>query len=91
MFVPQRNEPDLDDVPADVLESVAVHPVGDVLDIISAALEPLVARVGGCLTLTEPHRRATDLPCLYHPGPQNYIGRHCSSRGFDALCARGET
>ena len=38
-----RNEPDLDDVPADVLESVAVHPVGDVLDIISAALEEPVA------------------------------------------------
>jgi ATP-dependent Lon protease len=44
VFVPQRNEPDLDDVPDDVLESVAVHPVGDVLDIISAALEPLVAQ-----------------------------------------------
>jgi ATP-dependent Lon protease len=40
VYVPQRNEPDLDDVPADVLANVTVHPVGDVLDIVSAALEP---------------------------------------------------
>ena len=42
VFVPLRNEPDLDDdVPADVLETVTVHPVADVLDVVAGALEPL--------------------------------------------------
>ncbi|WP_243058974.1 endopeptidase La [Nocardioides sp. SR21] len=40
VFVPLRNEPDLDDVPADVLESVRVHVVGDVLDVLRGALAP---------------------------------------------------
>jgi ATP-dependent Lon protease len=40
VFLPQRNEPDLDDVPADVLEDVTVHLAGDVLDILASALEP---------------------------------------------------
>lgn len=40
VFVPQRNEPDLDDVPADVLEAVTVHVVGDVLDVVRGALAP---------------------------------------------------
>ena len=34
-----RNEADLDDVPADVLEAVTVHLVGDVLDVVAGALE----------------------------------------------------
>ncbi len=38
VFVPQRNEPDLDDVPADVLEAVTVHVVSDVLDVVRGAL-----------------------------------------------------
>jgi ATP-dependent Lon protease len=38
VFLPQRNEPDLDDVPADVREAVTVHLVGDVLDVVSKAL-----------------------------------------------------
>jgi ATP-dependent Lon protease len=38
VFLPQRNEPDLDDVPADVRDAVTVHLVGDVLDVISGAL-----------------------------------------------------
>jgi ATP-dependent Lon protease len=40
IFVPQRNEPDLDDVPADVLEALTVHVVGDVMDVVRGALEP---------------------------------------------------
>jgi ATP-dependent Lon protease len=40
VFLPQRNEADLDDVPADVLEHVQVHLVGDVLEIVASALEP---------------------------------------------------
>ncbi|MCW2857777.1 MAG: ATP-dependent protease La [Marmoricola sp.] len=38
VFVPLRNEPDLDDVPADVLEALTVHVVGDVLDVVRGAL-----------------------------------------------------
>jgi ATP-dependent Lon protease len=40
VFIPQRNEPDLDDVPADVLEALEVKPMTDVADIILQALEP---------------------------------------------------
>ena len=40
VFIPQRNEPDLDDVGADVLESVEVKPMTDVADIVALALEP---------------------------------------------------
>ncbi len=40
VFVPARNEPDLDDVPADVLEAVTVHLVSDVREILAVALEP---------------------------------------------------
>jgi len=41
VFLPQRNEADLDDVPADVRKDVNVHVVGDVLDIVASALEPV--------------------------------------------------
>ncbi|MDV7133476.1 endopeptidase La [Williamsia muralis] len=40
VFIPQRNEPDLDDVPAEVLEALTVLPMTDVADIIAQALEP---------------------------------------------------
>ena len=40
VFVPLRNEPDLDDVPAEVLEALTVHIVGDVLDVVRGALTP---------------------------------------------------
>jgi ATP-dependent Lon protease len=39
VFVPQRNEPDLDDVPAEVLQTLQVHLVGDVAEILATALE----------------------------------------------------
>src|SRR6476659_721664 len=38
VFLPQRNEADLDDVPDDVRGAVAVHLVGDVLDVVTGAL-----------------------------------------------------
>jgi ATP-dependent Lon protease len=38
VFLPARNEPDLDDVPADVLAALDVRLVGDVADIVSAAI-----------------------------------------------------
>jgi ATP-dependent Lon protease len=40
VFIPQRNEPDLDDVPVEVLESLEVKPMTDVADIVAQALEP---------------------------------------------------
>ncbi|WP_051705982.1 endopeptidase La [Nocardioides aequoreus] len=40
VFIPQRNEPDLDDVPAEVLEALDVRPVADVAEILALALEP---------------------------------------------------
>jgi ATP-dependent Lon protease len=42
VFIPQRNEPDLDDVPAEVLEALDVRPVGDVAEILAYALESSV-------------------------------------------------
>ena len=39
VFIPQRNEPDLDDVPAEVLEALDVKPMTDVADIVAQALE----------------------------------------------------
>ncbi len=40
VFIPVRNEPDLDDVPADVLESLEVKPMTDVAEIVAQALAP---------------------------------------------------
>ncbi|KKW64814.1 endopeptidase La [Mycolicibacterium elephantis] len=40
VFIPQRNEADLDDVPADVLESLEVKPMTDVAEIVAQALVP---------------------------------------------------
>ena len=39
VFLPQRNEPDLDDVPAEVLALLDVRLVADVADIVREALE----------------------------------------------------
>ncbi|MDX1872393.1 endopeptidase La [Mycolicibacterium sp. 120266] len=41
VFIPQRNEPDLDDVPAEVLEALEVKPMVDVAEIVAQALEPV--------------------------------------------------
>ncbi|HET6483498.1 MAG TPA: endopeptidase La, partial [Actinoplanes sp.] len=43
VFLPQRNAPDLDDVPADVLAALTVHTVSDVREILRTALEPVSA------------------------------------------------
>jgi len=47
VFLPQRNEPDLDDVPAEVLDAVTVHLVSDVREILGTALEVAVAPQAG--------------------------------------------
>ncbi|ORB29848.1 endopeptidase La [Mycolicibacterium parafortuitum] len=45
VFIPQRNEADLDDVPADVLEALDVRPMTDVAEIVAQALAPADAAV----------------------------------------------
>ena len=40
VFIPQRNEPDLDDVPDEVLGALTVKPMTDVAEIVAQALEP---------------------------------------------------
>jgi ATP-dependent Lon protease len=44
IFIPARNEPDLDDVPAEVLAQLTVHPVADVAELVAAALEPVLGQ-----------------------------------------------
>ena len=43
VLIPQRNEPDLDEVPAEVLAKLDVHPVSDVREVLELALEPAAA------------------------------------------------
>ena len=43
VFVPERNRPDLDDVPAELLAELDVRPVGRVTEILAEALEPAAA------------------------------------------------
>jgi ATP-dependent Lon protease len=43
VFIPSRNEPDLDDVPAEVLDALDVKPMTDVAEIVAQALEPVAA------------------------------------------------
>jgi ATP-dependent Lon protease len=40
VLLPKRNGPDLDDVPAEVLDKLTVHLVGDVREVLDLALEP---------------------------------------------------
>ena len=40
VFLPKRNEPDLDEVPADVLEAIEVVLTTDVADLVLRAIEP---------------------------------------------------
>ncbi|MFE6863448.1 endopeptidase La [Nocardia sp. NPDC057668] len=42
VFIPARNEPDLDDVPAEVLAALDVRPVADVAEILAYAIEPVI-------------------------------------------------
>ena len=47
VLIPQRNEPDLDDVPAEVLAKLDVHPVGDVREVLDAGAGAGRGRRGG--------------------------------------------
>jgi ATP-dependent Lon protease len=40
VLIPARNEPDLEDVPEEVLAQLTVHPVADVRDVLALALQP---------------------------------------------------
>jgi ATP-dependent Lon protease len=40
VILPRRNEPDLDDVPAEVRSEIAIHLVSDVAEVLRLALEP---------------------------------------------------
>ncbi|WP_431036745.1 endopeptidase La [Streptomyces sp. P6-2-1] len=43
VVIPKRNEPDLDDVPAEILAKLDVHPVTDVRQVLELALAPAAA------------------------------------------------
>ncbi|UPK74217.1 endopeptidase La [Nocardioidaceae bacterium SCSIO 66511] len=40
VFIPERNEPDLDEVPDEILEAIDVRPMSDVAELVREALEP---------------------------------------------------
>jgi ATP-dependent Lon protease len=44
VLIPQRNEPDLDDVPAEVRAQLEIHPVSDVREVLDLALEPATSQ-----------------------------------------------
>ncbi|MEV4949487.1 endopeptidase La [Streptomyces sp. NPDC053755] len=46
VVIPKRNEPDLDDVPAEILDKLDVHPVTDVRQVLEIALAPAEIPVG---------------------------------------------
>ncbi|MEV6388423.1 endopeptidase La [Nocardia xishanensis] len=54
VFIPARNEPDLDEVPTEVLAALDVRPVADVADILAYAIEPVIEE-----TLNRPAFAAT--------------------------------
>jgi len=43
VLIPSRNGPDLDDVPAEVRDALAIHQVSDVREVLELALEPAAA------------------------------------------------
>ncbi|MFG2223564.1 endopeptidase La [Streptomyces sp. NPDC048644] len=45
VIIPQRNEPDLDEVPAEILDALDVHPVSDVRRVLELALTDAAAPV----------------------------------------------
>ncbi|MFG1809459.1 endopeptidase La [Streptomyces sp. NPDC049040] len=45
VVIPRRNEPDLDDVPAEILDALDVHPVSDVRQVLALALDTAEAEV----------------------------------------------
>ena len=63
VFIPKRNEPDLDDVPADVLAALDVRPVADIREILAFAIEDAKAATvtgGGFGSLRQRRRSPAD-------------------------------
>jgi ATP-dependent Lon protease len=50
VVLPQRNEPDLDDVPETVRQELQVHLVSDVAEVLRLSLEPAGSRNNGLVT-----------------------------------------
>ncbi|TDC43423.1 endopeptidase La [Micromonospora sp. KC213] len=46
VIIPKRNEPDLDDLPAEVREALTVHTLTDVADVLALALRPADVNAG---------------------------------------------
>jgi ATP-dependent Lon protease len=46
VIIPARNEPDLDDVPAEVRQALTIHPLSDVRDVLALALRPVEEPAG---------------------------------------------
>ena len=82
VFIPARNEPDLDDVPAEVLAALTVHPVKDVAQILALALEPARCcgrrRAGGSRGLIG----AAAVRCHLRRGRPTDSGRRSSHRSI---------
>ncbi|HVQ91404.1 MAG TPA: endopeptidase La [Mycobacteriales bacterium] len=45
VFLPARNSPDLDDVPAEIRDALTIHLVSDVAEVLTQALEPAAAAI----------------------------------------------
>ena len=88
VFVPQRNEPDLDDVPADVLETVTVHVVGDVLDVVRGALA--AGAGGGHRGRLRLGSSASD-GCMHRPEADDPAPRSARRPTSRNRCAHAET
>jgi ATP-dependent Lon protease len=54
VIIPTRNEPDLDEVPAEVREQLTIHALADVADVLAVALRPVNAEGGARATSTLP-------------------------------------
>jgi len=50
VFIPARNEPDLDDVPTEILAALTVHPVSDVSQILAQAFDAAVVEADPATT-----------------------------------------
>ena len=76
VLIPNRNEPDLEDVPEAVRDALAIHPVSDVREVLDLALEPA----------TSPRRPSPPDRRCSRPGRSGLPGRGRLSR-FGGACA----
>ena len=79
VLIPQRNEPDLDDVPAEVLAKLEVHTVSDVREVLRLALEPAVQSRPRCQPPPEPSPGASSGRASEAAGSQLELGPAASA------------